>query len=920
MGRKMSCLIFSVCLLFGVPKYSVSADEPYDEETNHMSMEETIESEEEQKAEAIEETVSDEVVSAPMSVEPAMLVLTTSMIDFVDKFNNASDQDELLIGDSFISEMLTATNGVVLTVSNGDTRTLIIDGENQVLAGNTALTKSIFNVTHNGSGTIVFKNMTIKNMPSQAIEIKGSGHVSFENVTFESIKASAIKNGITGKLTIEGCNFLEGGTPALSDESTVSHELYVNNSYFYKNDSGSNYGIGGAMVVSSNAIALVENSTFEENILGTGTGAAIATKHDGTNINLTIEKSYFLANQTTNNVGGAVSIYHLRDGNITINESVFEANKSLGNANISDGGAIAIKNNSTAYAGNIKITNSYFTRNVANDNGAAMLIEASNGGTTNSELYNNTFDRNESFNLGNGLKMGVGGAIQTYDSPSAVISHNTFYRNRSANAGSGGALGLSGSNSQYISPVVANNIFVDNNYDKSPALTTRNVAMKTVKANVDNNGNVGYDAGKKFIPDDTERNDLVRLENIFTDFYEDEDTIPDYAAIGEAKPITFGNVGAQGHIQVNSSYVPSPVIDEMLRTNDPRTVTGVLKDVRGYPREKLTPENPYYPNAGAVEIYWTKFDTGTGDWSNLFDVKQEGGIASLTYPGQFYKVSNPPIFNESGEAVYDINKTFTRKTLVGPVNEGFTGWHNDKLTTEIKDVDEEYTCRKQTFVAMWEQDVFHLDFDLVGGSPATGNENDFTTQIINNGENGNLGTKPESTPIKENCIFDGWYESHLYEGEPWNFTRDTITKDVTLFAKWRDLESYTLDFDMQGHGEQISSQTLLETEIPVQPYLPTEDGYIFEGWYTDTTFETVYDFSEALTENTTVYAKWVKDSTPSIEPNKPETKPEIKPEVKPNTSDTTNTGDEVNTTLWIGFMFITMIVLYVGNRKKAVNK
>lgn len=880
-GKKILCLAFAFVMLFGVIHTSIYANdleeakgedeiiEELQEEEKSEEIEEAEEKEEvslddskekeEIESNEVSEDVVDEASDTETSIEPKSistraLVDVSSISDFSDTFDAASNGDELLFTQSFINELLTTTTGVTLTTQPGDSRSIIIDGKNQTLEGSTALGTTLFKLTHNGSGTITFRNMTIKNLPKTAIEISGTGNVTFENVTFDTMKDSSLRNKLTGTLTVDSCNFSNGLGPMLYDETVTTHTLNISNTYFYNSNTNGQYGIGGGIQISSNAVAVIENSTFENNTLATGMGGAIATRHDGANINLTVKNSYFLNNSTTNNVGGAIGIYHLRGGDVQILDSVFEGNKANGNNNLSDGGAIAIKNNNASYTGNITIAGCNFTGNIAADNGGAMLIEATNDGVTVANVYNNTFVQNSANAVGS--PTAVGGAIQTYGAPTSTISHNTFYQNKNATMFGGGAIGISGATNAVNSAKVANNIFVDNT-STGASSTQQNVATKvTVTANVGNNGNVGYDNGQKFIPDNDARNALVVLENIFVDFYKDGDAMPSYASVGDAKPITFGSAGAVGHTQVNSAYIPSPRIDEMLRTNDPRTVTGVLEDVRGYPRESLTPENPYYPNAGSVEIYWTKFDPGTGAWSSRFNVETEGGIESLAYPGQFYKINNPPTFTPSGDPIYDVNKTFTRNTLTGPTDYGFVGWQNDKLTSDLKDVNADYTCRKQTYVAQWRLDEFHLDFDLMGGSPKENCDNHFITQIILKNVNGNLGTVPASEPQKDGFVFDGWYEDDTFAGSEWNFDTDTVTKDVTLYAKWRAEETYTLDFDMQGHGVQVPQQIVAENKTSIKPADPSETGYAFKGWYTDATFTTEYDFTKVITKNTTVYAKW----------------------------------------------------------------
>ncbi|MCC3404000.1 InlB B-repeat-containing protein, partial [Eubacterium callanderi] len=57
-------------------------------------------------------------------------------------------------------------------------------------------------------------------------------------------------------------------------------------------------------------------------------------------------------------------------------------------------------------------------------------------------------------------------------------------------------------------------------------------------------------------------------------------------------------------------------------------------------------------------------------------------------------------------------------------------------------------------------------------------------------------TEPEE-PTWEGQIFGGWYK----EAEtitPWDFAADTVTGNVTLYAKWTPVPRYTVTFDSQG--------------------------------------------------------------------------------------------------------------------------
>lgn len=65
----------------------------------------------------------------------------------------------------------------------------------------------------------------------------------------------------------------------------------------------------------------------------------------------------------------------------------------------------------------------------------------------------------------------------------------------------------------------------------------------------------------------------------------------------------------------------------------------------------------------------------------------------------------------------------------------------------------------------------------------------------------------------------------------------------------------TVSFDTDG-GTAIADQTVRVGTKAEKPADPTKSGYTFAGWYKENTFTTVFDFDDAITADTTVYAKF----------------------------------------------------------------
>lgn len=66
----------------------------------------------------------------------------------------------------------------------------------------------------------------------------------------------------------------------------------------------------------------------------------------------------------------------------------------------------------------------------------------------------------------------------------------------------------------------------------------------------------------------------------------------------------------------------------------------------------------------------------------------------------------------------------------------------------------------------------------------------------------------------------------------------------------------TVTFNMNGIGTAVSSQTFAKGTKANMP-IPSDDGYIFAGWYTDSDLTTRFDFNTSVDSNITLYAKWI---------------------------------------------------------------
>lgn len=130
------------------------------------------------------------------------------------------------------------------------------------------------------------------------------------------------------------------------------------------------------------------------------------------------------------------------------------------------------------------------------------------------------------------------------------------------------------------------------------------------------------------------------------------------------------------------------------------------------------------------------------------------------------------------------------------------------------------------------------------------NEGTRTTAIIDNG----VKLTAPAAPTKEGYRFGGWYYDNSGSKAKWNFDTDTVTRAMTLTAKW--VQTYTVAFDTNG-GSAVAPVTVDAGSTATKPADPMKSGYTFGGWYKDSTLQTPWDFAnDTVTAATTLYAKW----------------------------------------------------------------
>jgi uncharacterized repeat protein (TIGR02543 family) len=119
-------------------------------------------------------------------------------------------------------------------------------------------------------------------------------------------------------------------------------------------------------------------------------------------------------------------------------------------------------------------------------------------------------------------------------------------------------------------------------------------------------------------------------------------------------------------------------------------------------------------------------------------------------------------------------------------------------------------------------------------------------------------TLPTAVDFDQSSLaFTGWYTSEDFSGTSITaWTATGRTGDIDLYAR----NTATVTFELNGHGTSIADKTVIYNGTVTKPADPTAGSYYFIGWYSDSACSTAWNFTQAVTSNITLYAKWIDSS------------------------------------------------------------
>jgi uncharacterized repeat protein (TIGR02543 family) len=153
-----------------------------------------------------------------------------------------------------------------------------------------------------------------------------------------------------------------------------------------------------------------------------------------------------------------------------------------------------------------------------------------------------------------------------------------------------------------------------------------------------------------------------------------------------------------------------------------------------------------------------------------------------------------------------------------------------------------------TLFAKWTINTYTVTFNSQGGSAVA-------SQTV---AHGGTVTKP-TDPTKADYGFAGWYKESGCT-TAWDFVNDTVTADVTFFAKWTRTYNITFNKNSSGATGTMAKQTIASgssAKLTANAFIRT--GWTFAGWATTSGGAVEYADQASYTmgtANVTLYAKW----------------------------------------------------------------
>ncbi len=234
----------------------------------------------------------------------------------------------------------------------------------------------------------------------------------------------------------------------------------------------------------------------------------------------------------------------------------------------------------------------------------------------------------------------------------------------------------------------------------------------------------------------------------------------------------------------------------------------------------------------------------------------KGSLGNKSLYAKWTPISYPIRYELNGGTNSDTNpNTYTIESseiiLNSPSKTGYTfaGWYekSDFSSNPIQKITQNSTGEK-TFYAKWDIVSYEIIYELNGG--------EFSSDVINS----YTIESPDFTlciPKKTGYIFNGWYTTSDFRGNPVISLQCSSIGKKKFYAKW-EIETYSISYNLNGGNNDSSNPnnyTVNTNTITLKN--PSRTGYSFAGWFEDSDFSTsISQIVKGSTEAKSLYAKW----------------------------------------------------------------
>ena len=189
------------------------------------------------------------------------------------------------------------------------------------------------------------------------------------------------------------------------------------------------------------------------------------------------------------------------------------------------------------------------------------------------------------------------------------------------------------------------------------------------------------------------------------------------------------------------------------------------------------------------------------------------------------------------------------------MNEGYTFLYWYDVETGEEWASDMPVTRDMTLAIHYSKQVETLDISFICTEGFfVGDDGPYKADLISTTGSSIVVTPPEA-PVRDGYRFVGWATE---DGTMWTDFSVPITEDLTLYAVWESLATFTVTFDVGTSAISAPRpQTVNGGQTIDAPEEPLLDGYRFVGWYVDE--QTLWDFDMPVTEDMTLFAGWDYD-------------------------------------------------------------